>query len=276
MDGDPTDGRPEGLSAEGRALLTRVLGRGRRLVTVDVAVEALEVGRTEAARRLAAWAEQGWLRRVRRGLYVPVPVDAERPGAWSDDPLYLADAVWSLCVVTGWTSANHWGLTDQVFRTTVIKTEQRVRRARQRLAGHEYLLTHAKASELDWGERTEWRHDRRIRIADPARTVVDVLDDPRLGGGMRLIAEIVEEYLVDGDPTLLVDYGDRLGNRAVFKRLGFLVEELGYALPTLIAACLARRSTGIVLLDPSASPMGRREPRWGLRVNVALEPGGVS
>ena len=245
-------------------------------MTVDDAVEALGVGRTEAARRLAAWAEQGWLRRVRRGLYIPVPVDAERPGAWSEDPFYLADAVWSPCVVTGWTSANHWGLTDQVFRTTVIKTEQRVRRARHRLAGHEYLLTHAKASELGWGERSEWRHDRRIRLADPARTVVEVLDDPRLGGGMRLIAEIVDAYLVDGDPTLLVDYGDRLGNRAVFKRLGFLVEALGYHLPTLIAACLARRSAGIVLLDPSVSRAGRREPRWGLRVNVALEPASTS
>ena len=276
MGGDATDGRPEGLSAEGRALLTRVLGRGRRLVTVDDAVEALEVGRTEATRRLAAWAEQGWLRRVRRGLYIPVPVDAERPGAWSDDPLYLADAVWSPCVVTGWTSANHWGLTDQVFRTTVIRTGQRVRRTRHRLAGHEYLLTHARASEVGWGERSEWRHDRRIKLADPARTVVDILDDSRLGGGLRLIAEIVDSYLVDGDPMLLVDYGDRLGNRAVFKRLGFLVEVLGCDAPTLVAACLVRRSAGIVLLDPSAPPTGRRESRWGLRVNVALEPASAS
>jgi len=45
------------------------------------------------ARKLARWARLGWLRRVRRGLYIPVPVEAEDPRRWTDDPLYLADAV---------------------------------------------------------------------------------------------------------------------------------------------------------------------------------------
>jgi predicted transcriptional regulator of viral defense system len=39
----------------------------------------------------------------------------------------------------------------------------------------------------------------------------------------------------------------------------------------LFDACLARRSAGIVKLDPTVDTPGRIVRRWGLRVNVALD-----
>ena len=72
-----------GISSVGRADLARVVGRGRRLVSSEDASKALDIPRQEAARRLIRWCDEGWLRRVRRDLYVPVPVDADRPEAWS-------------------------------------------------------------------------------------------------------------------------------------------------------------------------------------------------
>jgi len=33
-------------------------------------------------------------------------------------------------------------------------------------------------------------------------------------------------YLDQRDPARLIEYGDRLGNRAIFKRLGYLIETL--------------------------------------------------
>lgn len=264
--------RAAGLTRTGRSDLTRVLGRGRRLVTVEDAAATLEVTRPEAARRLAEWASRGWLRRAIRGVYIPVPVDAERPGDWTEDPFYLAAALWKPSFVTGWSAANHWGLTDQVFRTTVVKTAQRVRRSAVTAAGQDFLLVHAAEGEFGWGVRTEWREDLRVPVADPARTVIDVLDKPALGGGIRLIAEILDSYLDDGDPQELVAHAERLGNRAVFKRLGFLVETLGLDQPELVEACAARRSAGVVLLDPSVDGGGgSRVARWGLRANVNLD-----
>jgi predicted transcriptional regulator of viral defense system len=73
-------------------------------------------------------------------------------------------------------------------------------------------------------------------MADPARTVVDVLDDPRLSGGIRLATEILAAYLQEGPPATLIEYAERLGNRTVFKRLGYLGEVLG-ADPDLLASC---------------------------------------
>ena len=80
-----------GLSRTGRRELTSVLSRGQRTTTIGDAAAALGVTRDEAARRLAAWASRGWLRRIRRGLYLAVPVDAPDPFSWTEDPWYLAD-----------------------------------------------------------------------------------------------------------------------------------------------------------------------------------------
>jgi len=221
-----------------------------------------------AARKLAHWAEKGWLRRVRRGLYIPVPVEAEHPESWSQDAMVVAAAVWSPCYFSGWTAAAQWGLTEQVFRTTVVKTVRRVRRSEVRMLDSDYLLVHAVEQSMGWGLASVWQEEVRLRIADPARTMVDILDLPRIGGGIRHAAEILGSYLDEHDPQLLVEYADRLGNRAVFKRLGFLVEALGREEPELTAACLARRSAGVALLDPDGPRDGPRMPRWSIRANV--------
>ncbi len=207
---------------------------------------------------------------MRRGLYIPVPVDAISPTNWSEDAVIVADAIWQPCYFTGWTAASHWGLTEQVFRTTVLKTTRRVRTSSVRLLDQNYLVSHAPATAMQWGLMTEWRGETRLKFADPARTVIDILDAPSLAGGIRHGAEILAAFLDSHDPATLIPYGDRLGNRAVFKRLGHILEALGLDRAEIIAACKQRVSAGISPLDPEGPPGGRRISRWGLRVNVHL------
>lgn len=264
--------QPGGIRSRGRAELATVLGAARRFVTPADVVGALGVDRDLAAKKLARWAEQGWLRRARRGLYIRVPVEAKNPAVWSEDALLVAAAVWSPCYFTGWTAANRWALTDQVFRTIILKTNARVRTSEVTLLNQDYLVGHVTAVALNWGLKSVWLAETRLRFADPARTVIDILDAPKLGGGIRHGAEILATYLDDHDAVALVEYGDRLGNRAVFKRLGYVVEALGRGPPNLIAACEDRVSAGISALDPGGPRGGRLARKWGLRVNVPLGP----
>ncbi len=261
---------PAGISGKGRAELAEVLSAGRRFVTPSDVSNALQTDPNTAAKKLSRWAEDGWVRRVRRGLYIGVPVEAHNPSAWSEDAFVVATEVWSPCYFTGWTSASHWALTDQVFRTKVIKTTGRVRQSAVRLLDHDYLLGHVDETSMAWGLASEWLGENRVRFADPARTVIDSLDDPTIGGGIRHCAEILATYLDEFDAARLIDYGDRLGNRTVFKRLGYMIEAMGKDLPHIISACQERLSTGISVLDPGGPPGGRRLMKWGLRVNVEL------
>jgi predicted transcriptional regulator of viral defense system len=107
-------------------------------------------------------------------------------------------------------------------------------------------------------------------MADVARTVIDALDSPSLGGGARHCAEILEAYLDQHDWHQLVLYGDRLGNGAVFKRLGYMVEAAELGTPELARECRVRLTGGVALLDPAAPARGERVPSWGLVANARI------
>jgi predicted transcriptional regulator of viral defense system len=265
-----------GISQRNRALLEQLHRHTKGAFDVAEAARVLGTGHEETSRLLGYLARRGWLSRVRRGLYVVVPLDARRSGEWVEDPWVVAERIFSPCYIGGWSACAHWDLTEQVFRTLLVVTARRVRHRDVEIQGLPFHLT-VRAGDALFGTTPVWRGQTRVRVSDPSRTIVDILDDPRLGGGIRTVADVLHEYFHSEhrDDQLIVEYADRLGNRAVFKRLGYLLEHSGIDAPGLIQACLERRSSGLTALDPSASAPGRIVRRWRLRINVALgTPGG--
>jgi len=232
---------------------------------------ALEMPR---ARRLLAYlAARGWLARVRRGMYITVPLEATEPSQWREDPWIVATAAFSPCYMAGLSACEHWGLTDQIFRDVFVTTAKRVQRRRLEIQGTSFRLKVLPEAKL-FGTRSVWRARVRVQVSDPSRTVVDLLDEPRLGGGIRHVAEVLLAYFEGEhrDDARLVEYASRLDNRTVFKRLGYLIETLDVDAPRVLAACLERQSSGASPLDPSVHTKGRFLRRWNLRVNVEIVP----
>lgn len=266
----------EGINRENRAHLERLHRELPAAFDVAGASAVLDLDPDRTRRLLGYLARRGWLSRVRRGLYVAVPLDTRRPGEWVEDPWVVAVSVFDPCYIGGWSACEHWDLTEQVFRTVLVVTAKKVRDREPVIQGRPYRVTVRTEDKL-FGTSPVWRDQVRVHVSDPTRTIVDILDDPTLGGGMRTVADVLYEYFSSEhrNDMLLVDYGDRLGNRAVFKRLGLLLEHLGIDAPELLDACLERRSTGLIALDPSVDAKGRIVRRWGVRVNVTLgTPGG--
>jgi predicted transcriptional regulator of viral defense system len=79
-----------------------------------------------------------------------------------------------------------------------------------------------------------------------------MLADPNLGGGIRHVADMLGVFLREHqkEEPRLADYADRLGNGAVFKRLGFILEARFPDRGELLAACRERLTAGYVKLDP--------------------------
>lgn len=266
---------PGGIGSSNRALLER-LHQLPAAFGVEAASAALGLDLDRTRQFLAYLARRGWLSRVRRGLYVAVPLDARRSGDWVEDPWVVAERSFSPCYIGGWSACQHWGFTDQVFRTVLVLSGRRLRHRELLIQGTPYRVTVRSEDKL-FGTVPVWRQQTPVQVSDPTRTVVDILDDPTLGGGIRHVADVLREYTSGEhrDDDLLIAYADRLGNRAVFKRLGFILERTETDAPALVAACLARRSTGLVALDPSVYEKGRIVRRWGIRDNAALGiPGG--
>ena len=264
-----------GISQRIRAQLEELHRRATGAFDVEEAAQILDLDQNQAGQLLGYLARRGWLSRIRRGLYVAVPLDARRSGEWIEDSWIVAERVFSPCYIGGWTACEHWDLTEQVFRSVLVVTARRIRHREQEIQGIPFHLT-VRPERALFGTVLVWRGQVQVPVSDPTRTVLDVLDAPRLGGGIRTVADVLQEYLGSEhrDDQLLIEYADRLGNRAVLKRLGYLLELLDLDAPDLIAACLERRSAGIAKLDPSANGRpGRIVRRWRLRINVPVDGG---
>ena len=253
------------ISSRARARLAAVLQTAKDLVTIDDAVDALGVDRISAAKTLARWQSQGWLKRVGRGLYAPVPLDALTTQQVLKDPWVLVPALYSPGYVGGWSAAEHWDFTEQIFRTVFVFTARPIRSKEQIIQGVTFTLKRIR-EEAIFGTRTLWRDHTRVEIADKHRAIIDMLDDPATGGGIRHVESCLWTYLdhQDADPEKLISYADRLGNGAIFKRLGFLVSQR-QGQEELAKACKARLTKGNAKLDP-ALPCQRLVSAWRLWV----------
>lgn len=261
-----------GLSERNRAVLTDLNQAFAGPFSVADAAGAAGMAHDRAARLLRHLASQGWLARVRRGLYTTVPLDADAPHEWRADPWVVAAVAVGGGYVGGWTALHHWDLTDQIFGTTVFLTTLAVPH-RERSIGHARLELRHLPHEGVFGTRRVWREGTPVAVSDPERTLVDCLDDPSIGGGTRHLTEALVAYA--SSPTVrwgrVIEYGDRRGNRTVFKRLGLLAEAFELADAVLLDACRDRVSAGVGRLDPSRPATGPIVSRWGLRRNVGLE-----
>jgi predicted transcriptional regulator of viral defense system len=232
----------------------------------------MEVSSHRARRLLRYLADRGWLVRVARGTYATVPLSAREAGDWPVDPWVVAMRRFAPCYVSGWSALAYHGLTEQIFRSAVVMTAKTIRRREDNSQSTPFVLRHRDHSKL-FGLMVVWRDGNPVRMSDRERTIIDVLDEPALAGGMTHAAEALMAYFDENetDEDRLISYGDRLANRAVFKRLGYIVEALQLADDHLLQACEARRSAGFTRLDPSVDRDGERNARWGLKINVRVD-----
>ena len=259
----------EGSNRKRLDLLHRTLGRP---FSVKEASTVLGLAQEQTRGLLAKFASRGWLSRIRRDAYALVPLGASSPADWREDPWNVAALVFAPCYLGGWTAGEHWALTEQLFRDVVVFTSRRMHERAVTLQGTTYRLRYTQPARF-FGLKTEWRGQNRVNVSDPSRTIVDLLDDPSVGGGMRHVSEMVAAYFAGesrADGTLL-DYARKLGNRTASKRLGFLVETLGVKAPDVVDACRREISQGLSLLDPTGAKTGRVVKRWNLRVNLTFE-----
>lgn len=264
---------PAGIGPANRAHLESLHRGTSGPFSVEDAAALLGLSRENTARLLGYLARRGWLTRIRRGLYLTVPLAARRSGEWVEDPWVLASRVFAPCYIAGWSACEYWDFTEQLFRTTLVISSTRFRQSAHVLQGLRFEVS-SRPPEMLFGTRAVWRGEAKVEVSDPSRTVVDVMDDPRLGGGIRHSSAVLREYLRSEhrDDQLLISYGDRVGNRTAFKRLGYLLEtrEGQQGVEGLVEDCRARISTGYTTLDPTNKARGRIVRRWGLRVNVPL------
>ena len=249
----------------GKRRLARVLRQAGDLLRVDDVTASLHIERKEANQLLSRWTTQGSLKRVSRGLYAPAPIQSIESEHVLTDPWVIVPSLFSPCYVGGRTAAEYWDLTEQIFKDIVVFTTESVRSKHQLIHGTNFTLKKIGQQQF-FGTTSVWRSRTKVLISDEHKTILDMLEYPAISGGIQHVSDCLQAYFASdqSDSRKLFEYALKIGNGAVFKRLGFLVDRLALD-PMLAEACRARISAGLAKLDPSIeSP--RVSTEWRLRI----------
>lgn len=234
--------------------LATVLRHTSGTIRVSDAMEALNLDSSHAAKLLAGWHNQGVLRRVARGLYVPVQPTALGKTQVLEDPWILVPELYSPGYVGGWSALEHWELTEQLFRSVCVLTSKRTNYGNTEHQGVSFFVKHVPEN-LILGTKTIWRDQIKISVSDPYKTILDIIDDPYLGAGLQHTVDCLKEfkqlYGKQSNLDKLLTYAKQIGNGALFKKLGFLAETLNFD-QSFVDECAKNLTTGYAQLDKNA------------------------
>lgn len=243
---------------------------GQTIFTTQEAIEILGTRPENGRDLLHDLVERGWLRRLERSKYMVLPQDVGPEGHYTEHEFIIAENLVTPYYISYWTALNHYGFTEQVARTIFVATTTDKRPVE--IAGLTYRFV-LLAEHKFFGFVPEWIEDKQVNIASREKMLVDCLDFPQYCGG---IAEAIkglwygyEEKTLDWDT--LTDYTERMGNRTIFKRLGYLAEVLELPIEEHIDLWNSKISSGYSTLDPTMGKTGSYNTRWNLLVN--LSPG---
>lgn len=154
------------------------------------------------------------------------------------------------------------GLTEQVPRTVFVATTRK--RRPLDFDGARFVFVKVAPYKF-FGYQREIIGDLPVLIAEVEKALVDSLDQPRYAGGLAEVAKALHQAQEQLDMERLVEYANRMRNRSLCSRLGYLLERFGKPIEGL------NTSQSFVRLDPQGEAEGPYDRRWRVRVNVSDE-----
>lgn len=210
----------------------------------------------------------GLLAEVENGKFLVLGFEPERVLA---NPLFIASQLVTPGYVSFWSALHFYGFTEQAPLTVFVATTKKKQPVVFRNQRFRFITVQPRKL---FGYRRETVSGLPVLLADEAKAIVDSLAEPRYAGGVAEAAKALQAALAEVDVATLVEYANRMGDKSLGSRLGYLLARLGHPLTNgdLI------HSTSPVRLDPSRPANGHVDSRWRINVNLAdveLFPQGV-
>lgn len=267
------DSQLAGIGKKERNQLAVLLKARMAVITPKTAAKALQITQSQSAQLLALWAKKGWLSRVKHGVYIPVSLQAETAEVMADEPWVLAKALFDPCYIGGWSAAEHWDFTEQIFNSTMVFTTKKSQTRELDLKGAKFTIKTIKPERI-FGGQNVWRENHKVTISDPTRTIVDAFNDPAVVGGIRMAVDILSRYLKSEykNLDLLFRYSKQMKNTAIFKRLGFIFERRHPEEVAFIEKIKKEIKSGYSQLDPN-TPGKSLVTAWKLWVPTSWKKG---
>lgn len=259
-----------GLSSSESKAISCLSAEGKSVFSIAELAE--KTGSKARARKMAsALAKKKWLERLSRGTYLILELAAGSRPEWAEDSSYIASKLAKPYYIGYLSMLNFYGWTEQVPATVTVATTK-ITRGKKILGVKYEFITLSKRKFFGYGTTNIRGH--AVNVSDPEKTIADALDHPEYCGGIDEVAKAVANAKVDW--RKVVEYAGKMGNGAIFKRMGFLLEEMGIAVPKEVMETVRKRLTkGYAPLYPTIKAKGKHDARWGLIINTKFSKEGA-
>lgn len=223
----------------------------------------------DSAAILAKLIRSNDLLHIRRGIYFPVSNKGLKPEESFSDPWIVIPYVFPNTIIGGWSAANYWGLTEQIFRTTLILQKSNVFQTKKTIGRFQFLV-YKSHLPISLGIETIWIENIELPISDIHRTIIDMLENPKCGGGIQHTIDCFKNYIEDGyNEKIFIDYISHVKNGVFFKRLGYISETLFGENHPLTEYAKSRISKGLSPIDSSLK-CTKLVTRWNLYIHPEI------
>ena len=236
--------------------------------TPSILADLFSLDRRQAYRLSDRLKAEGLAAQGEKGKYVLLGLEPERV---LSNPLFIATHLVAPSYVSYWSALHFYGFTEQVPLTVFVATTKKKRPVIFRDVRFRFVTV--KPHKF-FGYRRETVGELPVIVADEAKAIIDSLDQPRYAGGITEIAKSLRAALDldEVDTTTLVEYANRMEDRSLGSRLGYLLGRFGYPVEGII------HSEGPGELDPARPPAGPTDAQWQVVVNIpedTMVPHGV-
>lgn len=252
-----------GLSErEGRAL-SQLACRNQEIITIEDLSTTLDITYAAAKATASRLTQNGWLTRLKPGLYLIVPLAAGKDSQYTTHEFYIASHLVNPMYISFWSALSHHGFTEQVPRSVYVATTKR----RPDRTVHD--VTYHLVTQTDrkfFGHEQYAVGGHSVPIATPEKTLADCADQPRHCGGVRELAKGIRNGTDGYDPATVLDNARKIENGAAIKRLVYLMDHYEVSIPQR-ETVVDQFTSGASPLDPTRSTESTYAPEYRLYIN---------
>ncbi len=257
------------ISYRSAEFLDALSNRKQDFFTLKEAAEILSDKDYATVRKLLSdMTKRGLMMRIKDGLYHRIPYE-KQPDQYFPNWHLTAEAIAQPgeYYIGFYSALDIHGLITQPSMTEQVVTWERVKPKIQQVKNVRFEFITLSKNRF-YGYKKQWIDDfHKVNCSDLEKTFLDCLYKPDYAGGITGITKALYKSREKLQPTRFQEYLEKFNTQVVYKRLGFIINELGL-FSELQDFITGKISSSYAPLDPSLDKHGNYNSKWGIIDNI--------
>jgi predicted transcriptional regulator of viral defense system len=269
VDASYTESVRAGLTRNESLLLSSLSEKGKTIFKIEDITTELKCSYKYAKVLANNLTKKKWVIVLKRGVYLIAPLSAGVKSCYTEHEFVIASHLVSPYYIAYWSALNFYGFTEQTPFTVFVATPRRIKNREVLNIKYNFITLSRRKF---FGFEPTGVSTYKINISDREKTLADALDHPEYCGGMPEVAKSLWNAKEAVSIEKIAGYAERMGNSAIVKRLGYLIESLDMDVDLEVLSKLRGMiSQGMSALDPARPKKGMYNTRWNLLLNISEE-----